>query len=47
MNIEENIDYINSVHVVNHSTNLKKSVEKYGYYGSMNRPKNYIADVVE
>lgn len=31
---------LNNLELVSHSTNLKKSVEKYGYYGSMNRPKD-------
>lgn len=31
---------LDNLELVSHSTNLKKSVERYGYYGSMNRPKD-------
>jgi hypothetical protein len=31
---------LDNLELVSHSTNLKKSVERYGYYGSMNKPKD-------
>ena len=32
-------NFLYNLELVTHSQNLKKSVEKHGYYGSMNRPK--------
>lgn len=31
---------LSNLEVVTHSENLQKTFVKYGYYGSMNRPKN-------
>lgn len=31
---------LSNLELVSHSENLKKAVQKYGYFGSMNRPKN-------
>lgn len=33
---------LGNLELVTHSENIKKAVKMYGYFGSMNRPKNVV-----